>query len=76
MVVRCPELAIGRVVIQSICHGRPFDNNVVVRACIARAITLSKRFGAIQSYRWIALISAGDENICIESPSDVFDSAN
>jgi hypothetical protein len=37
--------------------------NVVTRACIARAITLSKRGGAIQSYRWIAWIGAGDQNV-------------
>jgi hypothetical protein len=76
MVVRRPEFSIRRVAVQSQCHGRPFDNKVVVRACIARAITLSKRVGAIQSYRWIALISPGDQNICIEGPSDVFGSAS
>jgi hypothetical protein len=71
MVVRRPEFAIRRTVVQSQCHGRHLDSDVLVRACIARATKLSKQSSAIQSYRWITAIGACDRNVLIDRLSEM-----
>ena len=66
MVIRRPESAVRRIVIHSQCHGRHLDNDLLTRASFARTRTLSKRGGAIQSYRWIIAIGARDQRVLID----------